>query len=72
MKKIKGFKKYNERRKYMEKVKSRTKDLFDMLIERSTDDWTELCTNCTTLIKEAKMTDEDIDKIVERVKQENG
>lgn len=56
----------------MEKVKSRTKDLLDMLIEQSTNDWSELCTNCSTLIKEAKMSNEDIDKIVERVKQENG
>ncbi len=56
----------------MEKVKSKKVNLFDMLIDQSTDDWTRLCTNCTTLIKEAKMTDEDIDKIVERVKQENG
>lgn len=54
----------------MEKVK--TKELFNMLIEQSTNDWSELCTNCATLVKEAKMSDEDIDKIVERVKQENG
>ena len=54
------------------KVKSKTKNLFDMLLEQSTDDWTELCTKCTTLIKEAKMTNDDIDRIVESVKQENG
>ena len=67
---IKGFKKNDRREKYMEKIK--TKDLFDMLLEKSTNDWTELCSNCSTLIKEAKMTNEDIDKIVESVKKENG
>ncbi len=54
------------------KIKSNTKELFDMLIEQSSDDWNELCTSCTNLIKEAKMSNEDIDKIVERVKKENG
>ncbi len=54
------------------KAKTKTKDLLDALMEQSTNDWSQLCTNCSTLIKEAKMTDEDIDKIVERVKQENG
>jgi hypothetical protein len=74
MKKVKGFKKYNRRKRYMEKVKAklRTKDLFNMLVEQGTNDWTKLCENCTTLVKEAKMSDEDIDKIVERVKKENG
>ena len=70
MKKIKGFKKYNRREKYMEKVK--TKDLLDMLEEQTTNDWAELCTNCVTLINQAKMSNEDIDKIVERVKHGNG
>ncbi len=54
------------------KVKTKTKDLIDTLMEQSNNDWSQLCTNCSTLIKEAKMTDKDIDKIVERVKQENG
>lgn len=52
--------------------KSKTKELIDALIEQSTDDWTELCTSCVNLIKEAHMSNEDIDKIVERVKRENG
>lgn len=54
----------------MEKVK--TKDLLDMLEEQTTNDWAELCTNCVTLINQAKMSNEDIDKIVERVKHGNG
>ena len=58
----------------MEKIKMRpsTKELFSMLVEQSSDDWNELCTSCTNLIKEAKMSNEDIDKIVERVRKENG
>lgn len=58
----------------MEKIKMRpsTKDLFSMLVEQSSDDWNELCTSCTNLIKETKMSNEDIDKIVERVRKENG
>ena len=54
------------------KMKSNTKELFNMLLEQSSNDWDELCTSCTTLIKEAKMRNEDIDKIVERVRKENG
>lgn len=72
MKEIKGLRKNNERRRYMERVKTKTEDLLDKLLEQSTNDWTELCTTCTTLIKEAKMSNEDIDEIVERVKRENG
>ena len=58
----------------MEKVKNKpsVKELLEMLVEQSSDDWNELCTNCTNLIKEAKMSNEDIDKIVERVRKENG
>lgn len=74
MKRIKGIKKGGKGKIYMEKVKmkSNTKALFDMLIEQSSNDWNELCESCTALIKEAKMSNEDIDKIVERVKKENG
>lgn len=58
----------------MEKVmnKSNVKNLINMLVEQSSNDWDELCDNCTTLIKEAKMTNEDIDEIVERVRKNNG
>ena len=48
------------------------KELLSALIDNSTDDWNELCTNCATLVKEAKMSNEDIDEIVERVRKENG
>lgn len=74
MKIIKGIKKSNRREKYMEKVlnKSNVKNLINMLVEQSSNDWDELCDNCTTLIKEAKMTNEDIDEIVERVRKNNG
>ena len=71
MKKIKGVVKYDGRRLYMGKMRIR-KELLSALIDNSTDDWNELCTNCTTLVKEAKMSNEDIDEIVERVRKENG
>ena len=48
-----------------------TKDLLKELLENSTNDWTELCKNCSTLIEKAQMTNEDIDRIVESVKKEN-
>ena len=44
----------------------------DMLIDEiensSTNDWDELCNACSSLIKEANMSNEDIDKIVKKVK----
>lgn len=53
-------------------LKIKSKDMLDKLLQDSTNDWNELCTNCQTLIKDAQMTDEDIDEIVEKVKKENG
>ena len=53
-------------------VKQNTQDLLDMLIEPNCNDWNELCTKCTTLIKDAQMSNEDIDEIVERVRKVNG
>ena len=54
------------------RTKQVTKNLFNTLLEQSTNDWDTLCANCTTLMKEANMSNEDIDEIVERVKKENG
>lgn len=34
----------------------------------STNDWDELCNACSSLIKEANMTEKDIDEIVNKVK----
>lgn len=70
MRLIQGYKKYNRRKVYMEKIKA--KDLLNELLQESTNDWNELCTSCRTLIKDAQMTDEEIDEIVEKVKRENG
>ena len=33
-----------------------------------TDDWEELCERCSALIKEADMTNDDIDEIVDKAK----
>lgn len=45
----------------------------DLLLEEiensSNDDWDELCNACSSLIKDANMTDKDIDNIVEKVKK---
>lgn len=42
--------------------------LIDEIDRRATNDWDELCDACSSLIKESKMTDEDIDSIVKKVK----
>lgn len=40
----------------------------DNIENSSNNDWDELCNACSSLIKDAKMTNQDIDKIVEKVK----
>lgn len=42
--------------------------LIDEIENSSSNDWNELCNACSSLMKEAKMTDEDIDAIVNKVK----
>ena len=42
--------------------------LIDEIDRRATNDWDELCDACSSLVQEAKMTDEDIDSIVKKVK----
>lgn len=42
--------------------------LIDEIGRRATNDWDELCDACSSLVQEAKMTDEDIDSIVKKVK----
>ena len=37
----------------------------------SNNDWDELCNACSSLVKDAKMTDDDIDDIVKKVKNGN-
>lgn len=43
--------------------------LIDEIENSSNNDWDELCNACSSLIKDAKMTDEDIDYIVMKVKK---
>lgn len=69
---IKSFKKFIRRRRYvMAKLKENI-SLEEMLIDEiensSSNDWDELCNACSSLIKDAKMTNEDIDEIVKKVK----
>lgn len=42
--------------------------LIDEIENSSTNDWDELCNACSSLIKDAKMTDKDINDIVKKVK----
>lgn len=42
--------------------------LIDEIENSSSNDWDELCNACSSLIKDAKMTNEDIDEIVKKVK----
>ena len=42
--------------------------LIDEIENSSTNDWDELCNACSSHIKDAKMTDKDIDNIVKKVK----
>lgn len=69
---IKSFKKFIKRRRYvMAKLKeniSLEEILIDEIENSSSNDWDELCNACSSLIKDAKMTDKDIDEIVEKVK----
>lgn len=45
--------------------------LIEEIEETSSNDWNRLCDICSSLIKEAGMTEKDIDKIVEKVKKGN-
>ena len=72
---IKNFKNFNSRRRYVmaklqEKI-SIEELLIDNIENSSNNDWDELCNACSSLIKDAKMTDSDIDNIVKRVKNGN-
>lgn len=69
---IKNFKKFDKRRRYvMNKLNERISVeelLIDEIENSSTNDWDELCNACSSLMKNAKMTDKDIDNIVKKVK----
>lgn len=42
--------------------------LIDEIENSSNNDWNELCNACSSLVEKAGMTEEDIDSIVEKVK----
>lgn len=75
MKKIYGYIKFKGRRIFMKNKVKENISVKDLLIEEieetSSNDWNELCDICSSLIKEAGMTEKDIDKIVEKVKKGN-
>ena len=45
--------------------------LIDGIENSSNNDWDELCNACSSLVKDAKMTDDDIDNIVKKIKNGN-
>lgn len=69
---IKNYKKFNVRRKYVMAKLNKSISIENMLIDEiensSTNDWDELCDTCFSLVKEANMTDKDIDEIVKKVR----
>ena len=69
---IRKFKEFSRRRRYVRaKLKEKVsieEILIDEIENSSTNDWDELCNACSSLIKDAKMTDKDIDNIVKKVK----
>lgn len=53
----------------MQKEKVSLDDLIIEEVEKSSiNDWEELCNECSSIVKEAKMTENDIDKIVSKVR----
>lgn len=70
--KIRNYKKFNKRRRYVMAKINQEISIEELLIDEiqnsSTNDWDELCDACSSLVKDAGMTDSDIDMIVEKVK----
>lgn len=44
--------------------------LIDSIENNSSNDWDELCEKCSSLVKDANLSFDDIDKIVEKIKKE--
>ncbi len=44
--------------------------ILDTIENNSTNDWEDLCTKCSSIINDAKMTEKDIDRIMKRCKKE--
>ena len=69
---IKKYLKFDKRRRYVMAKINQKVSIEDLVIEEiknsSTNDWDELCNECSSLIDEAKMTDEDIDDVIKKVK----
>lgn len=45
------------------------KDIIDIVDNNSSNEWDDLCNKCSSLVKEAGMTEEKIDKIVKKCKK---
>ena len=71
--KINHYKKIKKgRRFYMIKTshKAEIDYMIDLIENNSSNDWDELCNKCSSLIKDAKMSDKDIERIVKKSKKE--
>lgn len=45
------------------------KNMFDIIENNSSNDWEDLCKKCSSIISDAKMTEKDIDRIINRCKK---
>ncbi len=50
--------------------KSKIDYVIDIIDSDSSNNWDDLCNKCSSIIKDAKMTDRDIDEIVKKSKKE--
>ena len=71
--KIRNYKNFSKRRRYVMAKTNQEISIDEILVDEiqnsSTNDWDELCDACSSLIKDAGITNSDIDMIVEKVKK---
>ena len=71
MKFIKKYKKFKNRRRYIMDKKTQElniDNIIDIVENDSSNSWDDLCEKCSSLVKEAGMTYQEIDEIVEGCK----
>ena len=69
---IKGFKKIKKRKRYIMNKSLKDIDMSNLmnLIEKdSINNWDDLCNKCSSLVKDAGMTNQEIDEIVKQCKK---
>ena len=71
MKIIKRYKKIKDGRRYIMDKKTQeinVKAILDIIENDSSNSWDNLCEKCSSLVKDAQMTEEEIDAIVRKCK----